>query len=78
MYCICFRHPLGGSFIRPNKANFGVDFLSAVKKKYGLNEDEQDADSGTQTLLVIGKKTVETVGFESVKEIQKQVHFLYK
>ncbi|KAJ6664663.1 hypothetical protein lerEdw1_006236 [Lerista edwardsae] len=70
------RHPLGGSFIRPNKANFGVDFLSAVKKKYGLSEDEQDTDSGEQTLLVIGKKTVETVGFESVKEIQKQVHFL--
>ncbi|OXB71764.1 UNVERIFIED_CONTAM: hypothetical protein H355_004193 [Colinus virginianus] len=25
------RHPKGGSFIRPNKANFGVDFLTAVK-----------------------------------------------
>ncbi|XP_066473109.1 tubulin-specific chaperone E isoform X2 [Tiliqua scincoides] len=71
------RHPLGGSFIRPNKANFGVDFLSAVKKKYGLNEDEQDADSGKQkSLLVIGKKTVETVGFDSVKEKQKQLNKL--
>ncbi|XP_051880025.1 tubulin-specific chaperone E [Pristis pectinata] len=28
-------HPTGGSFIRPQKANFGVDFLSAVKDRYG-------------------------------------------
>ncbi|KAI1240796.1 hypothetical protein IHE44_0009239 [Lamprotornis superbus] len=34
-------HPKGGSFIRPNKANFGVDFLTAVKDRYGLN-DKQD------------------------------------
>ncbi|KAF2986090.1 hypothetical protein EK904_013725 [Melospiza melodia maxima] len=27
------RHPKGGSFIRPNKANFGVDFLTAVKDR---------------------------------------------
>ncbi|XP_061480528.1 tubulin-specific chaperone E [Rhineura floridana] len=69
------RHPSGGSFIRPNKANFGVDFISAVKKQYGLNEDEQDAESGTG-LLVIGRKTVETIGFDAIKEKQKQLNIL--
>lgn len=72
------RHPTGGSFIRPNKANFGIDFLSAVKKKYGLNENEHDPESETALSLVIGKKTVETVGFDSIKEKLKQVQFPWK
>ncbi|KFP40394.1 Tubulin-specific chaperone E, partial [Chlamydotis macqueenii] len=66
------RHPRGGSFIRPNKANFGVDFLTAVKNRYGLN-DEQDAEHGTEDTLVFGKKTVEFVGMDSVAEQQRQV-----
>ncbi|KAL7987551.1 hypothetical protein Chor_006470 [Crotalus horridus] len=70
------RHPTGGSFIRPNKANFGVDFLSAVKKKYGLNENEHDPESETALSLVIGSKTVETVGFDSIKEKLRQVQQL--
>ncbi|EMP27272.1 Tubulin-specific chaperone E [Chelonia mydas] len=53
-------HPTGGSFIRPNKANFGVDFLTAVKNRYGLN-DEQDVECEKENALVIGKKTVELV-----------------
>lgn len=68
--CLLFsRHPRGGSFIRPNKANFGVDFLTAVKDRYGLN-DEQD---GTENTLVFGKKTVEFVGMDSIVEQQRQV-----
>ncbi|NXJ00618.1 TBCE protein, partial [Psophia crepitans] len=63
------RHPRGGSFIRPDKANFGVDFLTAVKDRYGLN-DEQD---GTENTLVFGKKTVEFVGMDSIVEQQRQV-----
>ncbi|XP_044275976.1 tubulin-specific chaperone E isoform X1 [Varanus komodoensis] len=70
------RHSTGGSFIRPNKAHFGVDFLSAVKEKYGANEDDQDVEHGTETLLVFRKKAVETVGFNSVKEKQKQLNTL--
>uniref|UniRef100_A0A8B9GHR8 Tubulin-specific chaperone E n=1 Tax=Amazona collaria TaxID=241587 RepID=A0A8B9GHR8_9PSIT len=67
------RHPRGGSFIRPNKANFGVDFLTAVKNRYGLN-DEQDAQHGTENTLVFGKKTVEFVGMDSIAQQQRQVH----
>lgn len=70
-WLFCSRHPRGGSFIRPNKANFGVDFLTAVKDRYGLN-DEQDVQHGTDT-LVFGKKTVEFVGMDSIAEQQRQV-----
>uniref|UniRef100_A0A8D0FGU4 Tubulin-specific chaperone E n=1 Tax=Strix occidentalis caurina TaxID=311401 RepID=A0A8D0FGU4_STROC len=64
------RHPRGGSFIRPNKANFGVDFLAAVKDRYGLN-DEQDVQRGTENTLVFGK-TVEFVGMDSIAEQQSE------
>ncbi|XP_033368563.1 geranylgeranyl pyrophosphate synthase isoform X6 [Parus major] len=66
-YFTC-RHPKGGSFIRPNKANFGVDFLTAVKDRYGLN-DQQDEQYGT---VVFGRKTVEFVGMDSVAEQQSE------
>uniref|UniRef100_A0A8C3TJF4 Tubulin-specific chaperone E n=1 Tax=Chelydra serpentina TaxID=8475 RepID=A0A8C3TJF4_CHESE len=68
-------HPTGGSFIRPNKANFGVDFLTAVKNRYGLN-DEQDVECEKENALVIGKKTVELVGFDSIIEQQSQLNKL--
>ncbi|XP_025965673.1 tubulin-specific chaperone E [Dromaius novaehollandiae] len=69
------RHPRGGSFIRPNKANFGVDFLTAVKDRYGLN-DEQDVHHGKESTLVFGKKTVEFVGMDSIIEQQSQLNQL--
>uniref|UniRef100_A0A8C0HS76 Tubulin-specific chaperone E n=1 Tax=Buteo japonicus TaxID=224669 RepID=A0A8C0HS76_9AVES len=68
------RHPRGGSFIRPNKANFGVDFLTAVKDRYGLND--QGVQHGTENTLVLGKKTVEFVGMDSVAEQQSQLNRL--
>lgn len=70
-WLLCSRHPRGGSFIRPNKANFGVDFLTAVKDRYGLND--QGVQHGTENTLVFGKKTVEFVGMDSVAEQQRQV-----
>ncbi|NXC46498.1 TBCE protein, partial [Penelope pileata] len=69
------RHPRGGSFIRPSKANFGVDFLTAVKDRYGLN-DKQDRQNGTEDTHVIGKKTVEFVGRDFIAEKQRQLHQL--
>ncbi|XP_014118894.1 PREDICTED: tubulin-specific chaperone E isoform X2 [Pseudopodoces humilis] len=73
-YFTC-RHPKGGSFIRPNKANFGVDFLTAVKDRYGLN-DQQDVQYGTGDTVVFGRKTVEFVGMDSVAEQQRQLNKL--
>nr|XP_006122125.1 tubulin-specific chaperone E isoform X1 [Pelodiscus sinensis]XP_025039903.1 tubulin-specific chaperone E isoform X1 [Pelodiscus sinensis] len=68
-------HPTGGSFIRPNKADFGVDFLTAVKNRYGLN-DEEDVECEKENALVIGKKTVELIGFDSIIEQQRQLNKL--
>ncbi|KAM4813897.1 tubulin-specific chaperone E isoform X1 [Urocitellus parryii] len=64
------RHPTGGSFIRPNKVNFGVDFLTAVKNRYALEDGPEDY--GEEQIIIIGKKPVETIGFDSV--IKQQSH----
>ncbi|XP_040285240.1 tubulin-specific chaperone E [Bufo bufo] len=68
-YFTC-SHPSGGSFIRPKKASFGINFLTAVTKRYGLNDDWNET-------MVVGKKTVELVGFESVQEEQSQLNTLF-
>ncbi|XP_064411951.1 tubulin-specific chaperone E isoform X2 [Latimeria chalumnae] len=68
-------HPTGGSFIRPKKASFGVTFLSALKERYGL-EDELDDEDKQEAGLVIGKKAVELVGFETIKAKQSQFNQL--
>ncbi|XP_012586418.1 PREDICTED: tubulin-specific chaperone E isoform X2 [Condylura cristata] len=65
------RHPTGGSFVRPHKVNFGVDFLTAVKNRYVL-EDEPE-DDGNKQVVTIGNKPVETVGFDSVIRCQSQL-----
>uniref|UniRef100_A0A673TI65 Tubulin-specific chaperone E n=1 Tax=Suricata suricatta TaxID=37032 RepID=A0A673TI65_SURSU len=64
------RHPTGGSFIRPNKVNFGVDFLTAVKNRYML-EDGPEED-GKDQIVIIGNKPVETIGFDSVIKQQSE------
>ncbi|KAI3353597.1 hypothetical protein L3Q82_020123, partial [Scortum barcoo] len=38
-YFTC-RHPTGGSFVRPAKASFGVDFLTAVQQLYQIDSEE--------------------------------------
>ncbi|XP_022408853.1 tubulin-specific chaperone E isoform X1 [Delphinapterus leucas] len=65
------RHPTGGSFIRPNKVNFGVDFLTAIKNRYTL-EDEPE-EEGKEQIVTIGNKPVETIGFDSVVKQQSQL-----
>lgn len=67
-YFTC-RHPMGGSFIRPKKANFGVSFLTALIKRYGTNDEWNEK-------MVVGKKHVELVGFESIQEEQSQLNTL--
>lgn len=63
------RHPTGGSFICPNKVNFGVDFLTAIKNRYAL-EDETE-EEGKEQIVTIGNKPVETIGFDSVVKQQR-------
>nr|XP_034805250.2 tubulin-specific chaperone E isoform X1 [Pan paniscus]XP_054955954.1 tubulin-specific chaperone E isoform X1 [Pan paniscus] len=65
------RHPTGGSFIRPNKVNFGTDFLTAIKNRYVL-EDGPEEDRKEQ-IVTIGNKPVETIGFDSIMKQQSQL-----
>lgn len=34
------RHPKGGSFVRPAKVSFGVDYLTAVQQLYEIDSEE--------------------------------------
>lgn len=34
------RHPRGGSFVRPSKVSFGVDYLTAVQQAYQTDVEE--------------------------------------
>ncbi|XP_072265304.1 tubulin-specific chaperone E [Pyxicephalus adspersus] len=67
-YFTC-RHSTGGSFIRPKKANFGVSFLTALTRRYGICDEWNEK-------IVVGKKHVELVGFESIQEEQSQLSTL--
>ncbi|EDL32752.1 tubulin-specific chaperone e, isoform CRA_c [Mus musculus] len=73
MYFKC-RHPTGGSFVRPSKVNFGDDFLTALKKRYVL-EDGPDDDENSCSLKV-GSKQVQTIGFEHITKKQSQLRAL--
>ncbi|XP_053491532.1 tubulin-specific chaperone E isoform X2 [Ictalurus furcatus] len=64
-YFTC-SHPTGGSFVRPKKASFGVDYLSAVKQRYEMELQDAIGDEVT-----ISTKTVKMVGFESIVEKQR-------
>uniref|UniRef100_A0A8D3BHC9 Tubulin-specific chaperone E n=1 Tax=Scophthalmus maximus TaxID=52904 RepID=A0A8D3BHC9_SCOMX len=44
-YFTC-RHATGGSFVRPAKASFGEDFLSALRKQYHVDTDEVQSEDG--------------------------------
>lgn len=33
----CLRHPTGGSFVRPAKVSFGVDYVTAVQQVYQMD-----------------------------------------
>ncbi|XP_060262711.1 tubulin-specific chaperone E isoform X1 [Ovis aries] len=65
------RHPTAGSFIRPNKVNFGVDFLTAIKNRYVLEDEPKEEE--TEQIVIIGNKPVETIGFDSVIKQQSQL-----
>ncbi|XP_032347781.1 tubulin-specific chaperone E isoform X3 [Camelus ferus] len=65
------RHPTGGSFIRPNKVNFGVDLLTAIKNRYVLEGELEEEEE--EEIVTIGNKPVETVGFDSVVKQQSQL-----
>uniref|UniRef100_A0A8C2IR43 Tubulin-specific chaperone E n=1 Tax=Cyprinus carpio TaxID=7962 RepID=A0A8C2IR43_CYPCA len=60
-YFTC-RHPTGGSFVRPKKASFGVDYVTALKQRYEVELQEVIGEE-----LKISSRTVMMVGFEDNK-----------
>uniref|UniRef100_UPI00398F683F tubulin-specific chaperone E isoform X2 n=1 Tax=Pristiophorus japonicus TaxID=55135 RepID=UPI00398F683F len=54
-------HPTGGSFVRPQKASFGIDFLSALKDRYG-HEGNQGIQDSQGNPLCWGKRPIELMG----------------
>ncbi|KAJ3614270.1 hypothetical protein NHX12_017844 [Muraenolepis orangiensis] len=54
-YFTC-RHPSGGSFVRPKKVSFGVDFITAVLDYYQFNIQE------AYEQITISSRTVEFAG----------------
>ncbi|XP_059393290.1 tubulin-specific chaperone E [Carassius carassius] len=64
-YFTC-RHPTGGSFVRPKKASFGVDYVTALKLRYEVELQEVIGEE-----LKISSKTVMMVGFEDIKQKQR-------
>ncbi|XP_006638630.3 tubulin-specific chaperone E [Lepisosteus oculatus] len=64
-------HPTGGSFVRPRKASFGVDFLTALRQRYDMEMEQDSAEE-----LKIANKPVELVGFETVCQKLSQLNSL--
>ncbi|XP_029905555.1 tubulin-specific chaperone E [Myripristis murdjan] len=52
-YFTC-RHPTGGSFLRPAKVSFGVDYVTVVREQYGL-----DVQAVLSEKLCVSSRTVE-------------------
>uniref|UniRef100_A0A4W5Q9T0 CAP-Gly domain-containing protein n=1 Tax=Hucho hucho TaxID=62062 RepID=A0A4W5Q9T0_9TELE len=55
------RHPKGGSFIRPKKASFRVDYLTAIRRRYEMEVQQVLGEE-----IQISTRTVEMVGFEGI------------
>ncbi|XP_073257799.1 tubulin-specific chaperone E-like [Porites lutea] len=64
------RHPMGGSFVRPKKVDFGISIFEALKQRYGqggdsINEEDMYVMSGNNRW-----KAVEMVGADSIQQKQ--------
>ncbi|ESO94310.1 hypothetical protein LOTGIDRAFT_189635 [Lottia gigantea] len=84
------KHETSGSFIRSQKVDFGIKFMTAVKDRYGL-KTEDDAGVVTNELYVLNKNNkttvVEMVGakklnmkqskLEDLKEVDVKSMFVY-
>lgn len=59
MRLLSVRHPAGGSFVRPAKVSFGVDYLTAVQQLY-----EVDAEEVLSEEMFISSKKLEWRGIK--------------
>uniref|UniRef100_A0AAY4EM55 Tubulin-specific chaperone E n=1 Tax=Denticeps clupeoides TaxID=299321 RepID=A0AAY4EM55_9TELE len=70
-YFTC-RHPTSGSFVRPQKVSFGVDYLTAVMKRY-----QGDLEEVMNEEITISRKTIEWKGVGKVLQKQRWEKRLY-
>lgn len=72
-------HPTSGSFVRPNKVNFGKSFIEALHDRYGKIEghtaglDEKEVAEMKKSL---NAPLLEFVGFDKVNSKQRYVIIL--
>lgn len=62
MWCclLTLRHPTGGSFLRPGKVSFGIDYVTVVREQYGV-----DVQAVLSEKLCISSRTVEWLRLEA-------------
>ncbi|KAL7404041.1 hypothetical protein ABVT39_008825 [Epinephelus coioides] len=68
-YFTC-RHPKGGSFVRPAKVSFGVDYLTAVQQLYEIDSEEvlsEDISISSSKKLKWGR--IKERSFESLPSV---------
>ncbi|XP_040001104.1 tubulin-specific chaperone E [Xiphias gladius] len=62
-YFTC-RHTKGGSFVRPAKVSFGVDYLTAVRQVYQINTEEVLSEE-----MSVNWKDIKERSFESLPSV---------
>lgn len=72
---MCFSHPTSGSFVRPEKVNFGRSAIKSITSRYGRIEDEYTVKINQQNLLILQQSInapfLHLVGFDEVADRQR-------
>ncbi|XP_062295104.1 tubulin-specific chaperone E [Scomber scombrus] len=68
VYFTC-RHPKGGSFVRPAKVSFGVDFLTAVHQLYQIDKEEVLSEEISISSRTLEWGKIKERGFESLPSV---------
>ncbi|XP_066992589.1 tubulin-specific chaperone E isoform X2 [Anabrus simplex] len=65
------RHPTSGSFVRPEKVNFGQSCMAAIRSRYGGVENAGiDEDNWAVVQKQINARFLEMVGLDKISKIQ--------
>lgn len=67
-YFTC-RHPTGGSFVRPAKVSFGVDYLTAVRQAYKIDSEEVLSEEISISRKKLKWGNIKERGFESLPSV---------
>ncbi|XP_066992591.1 tubulin-specific chaperone E isoform X4 [Anabrus simplex] len=67
------RHPTSGSFVRPEKVNFGQSCMAAIRSRYGGVENAGiDEDNWAVVQKQINARFLEMVGLDKISKIQSE------